>query len=83
VHQVDLTFTEEQDITDIKKSGLGLFNYCADSLEMISSAFMTSLLWVGGSGHSNYIPILGNKPTSYQNTNNRRMFEQFTNSPLE
>jgi len=44
---------------------------------------MTSLLWVGGSGHSNYIPILGNKPTSYQNTNNRRMFEQFTNSPLE
>jgi len=82
-HTVELSFTDPEEIADIKMSGLNLFNYCADSLEMITSAFMTSLLWVGGSGHSQYVPILGNKPTGYQNTNNRIMFQQFTGDWLQ
>lgn len=49
---------------------------------MVTSTFMTSLLWVGGSGHSKYVPILGSRPTDYQNSQNRLMFETFTQKPL-
>ena len=44
--QVELTFNDPRDIMYIKNQGLHLLNYCADSLEMISSTFMTGLLWV-------------------------------------
>jgi hypothetical protein len=62
---VELTFEDPSNILYIKKQGLHVLNYCADSLEMISSTFMTGMLWAGGSGHSGYIPVLGNKPTDF------------------
>ena len=65
LHNIELVFDNPDDISDIKKSGLGIFTYCAGALEMVASTVMTSLLWIGGSGHSKYVPILGNRPTSY------------------
>jgi hypothetical protein len=67
-HKLTLAFTEAQEVTNVKKSGLGLFTYCAGSFEILTSSFMSSLLWLGGNGASEYLPIIGTKPTSYQLT---------------
>lgn len=69
---------DSREIVDVKANGLQVFTYCANALEMLTSTFMTSLLWIGGSGHSNYVPIFGTKPTNYQNSQNRLMFENYT-----
>jgi hypothetical protein len=71
---------DERDQTDVSKFGLGLFIYCANSIEMVTSAVVTGLLWVGGSGITAYIDT---KPTDYQMRNNRMMFAQFTNEYVE
>jgi len=42
-----------------------MFSYCADSFDMLTSAYSTALLWVGGDGKNKYIPILGSEPTSF------------------
>jgi hypothetical protein len=59
-----------------------MFTYCGGVLDMVSSTIMTSLLWVGGSNTSKYIPILGSRPTDYQEKNNRAMFETFAGTTL-
>jgi hypothetical protein len=63
--EIKIVFDDLKDVIDIQKTGLRLFNYCASSFEMLTSTFSTALLFVGGGGSSNYLPVLGSKPTQY------------------
>jgi hypothetical protein len=74
-HVIKTQFTELRDVIDIHKSGLRVFIYCADPLSMLSSTIMTTLLWIGGSGSSKYLPMIGSKPTNYQIDNNIALME--------
>ena len=42
---------------------------------MLSSAIKTTLLWIGGSGSSKYLPMIGSKPTNYQIEGNIELME--------
>ena len=63
---VELTFTDEAEIADIKHNGLRFFAYCADPFSFLQSSVKTAFMWMGGGGENNYIPTLGEKPTVYQ-----------------
>jgi len=65
VHGIEIEFTEDAELIDLHKSGLRFFFYCADAFEMISSSFMTGLLWAGGVGNNHLLPIFGTRPTDY------------------
>ena len=48
-HHLNLKYNIENAF-EIRKQGLRLFSYCANSFEMLTSVFSTSLLWIGGDG---------------------------------
>lgn len=64
-HNLELNYNSFAEATNIIKSGLGLFTYCSSTFEMLTSTFMSSLLWVGGNGSSDYLPVIGAMPTTY------------------
>merc|ERR1740139_28225 len=75
--RMTLEFNDIRDVIDIHKSGLRFFTYCANSVSMVSSMTMTSLLWMGGSGTSKYLPVFGSQPTNYQQEGNSQFFEDW------
>ena len=77
---INLKYSEAADLADIERNGLRLFTYCTGLVEMMSSTFMTGMLWVGGSGYSKYFD---EGPTHYQNVNNRLFYQQYTLKALE
>jgi hypothetical protein len=40
-------------------------------------------MWVGGSGATEYLPVFGSKPTSYQSSQSKIMFENFSSTMLQ
>jgi hypothetical protein len=50
---------------------------------MVSSMTMTSLLWIGGSGTSKYLPVFGSQPTNYQQQGNSQFFQDWTGWRLD
>jgi hypothetical protein len=60
-----LDFYDLRDVIDIHKNGLRLFTYCSSPIGVLSSFLSTALLWIGGDGSSNYLPLFGSKPTEY------------------
>lgn len=68
--RLSYSFFDPDEVAFIIKSGLGLFTYCTDPFEILSSTLTTIMMWVGGNGKSKYLPIIGNRPTSYQKEQN-------------
>ena len=73
-HTLSLDFTDPYEVIDLKQNGLQLFNYCANSFEILTSTFSTALLFVGGGGSSDFLPVFGAAPTNYQIKSNQRVF---------
>lgn len=65
-YEFTFDFLDLKDVIDIHKNGLRIFTYCTNPIGLLSSVINTALLWLGGSGSSKYLPMLGSKPTNYQ-----------------
>ena len=74
---VELTYTNKAEIADIRQNGLHFFTYCADPFTLLYSSVSSALMWIGGTGTSKYIPMFGDKPTTYQKEMNSVFVEQF------
>ena len=62
---ISLTFTDPWEIEDVRRSGLRFFTYCADPITLLHSTVMSAMLWVGGNGMNQYVPMFGLRPTNY------------------
>lgn len=63
---IELHFTDEWEIEDVRRNGLRFFTYCADPMTLLNSSVTSALMWVGGNGMNSYMPSFGLKPTNYQ-----------------
>lgn len=80
---INILFTDLRDVIDIHKNGLKFFTYCAGPFEVLSSTFMTALLWTGGEGVSPHVPVFGTMPTSYQVEGNQFFLQSFSGQEIQ
>lgn len=80
---LELKYRDLRDIIDIHQNGLRVFTFCSGPFEVLSSTYMTSLLWTGGEGTSPHLPVFGTMPTTYQVDGNTEFLKSFSGRSMK